>query len=138
MSDPFSVLSTTSGIVSLLEFTWKLLAETRTIYKSAEGTTEECIVLSTVANDVKFLGNAITDSPSCDESLLKLVQESRRIAEELLKAVESLTVKGDNNSWKSFAVAPKQVWKKGKLEEFSKRLSWIKGQVASNVQVMIL
>lgn len=138
MSDPFSVLSTTSGIISLLEFTWKLLAETRTIYRSSVGTTEECIVLSTVANDVKSLGKAITDSPSCGEGLLKLVEESRRIVDELLAAVDSLTVKGDKNAWKSFAAALKQVWKKGKLEEFSKRLSWIQGQVASNVQVMIL
>jgi hypothetical protein len=138
MSDPFSVLSTTSSIISLLEFAWTLLAETRTIYKSAGGATEECVVLTAVANDIKFLNEAIIVSPSCGINLLKLVEESRIIADELLDAVDSLTVKGNNNAWKSFTVALKQVWKKGKLEEFSKRLSWIQGQVASNVQFMIL
>lgn len=138
MADPFIALGVAGNIVALLEFSWNLLAETRTIYKSATGAGENNALLSTIANDVTRLSDAINLSPASGDDLKALVLESRGIAKDLLEAVTRLKVQGENNTWKSFKAALKSVWKRGEIEAFSRRLAMVQGQIASHVQLLIL
>lgn len=138
MSDPFTALGAASSIVALLEFAWKLLANTKKICTTATGETDDQATLSAIAEDVSRLGDAITISPRCEQDLMNLVKESKKVALDLLEALAELKVQGENSVWKSFAVALRTVWKKGKIEAFSYRLAKLQGQVASHVQLMIL
>lgn len=136
MADPFTILGTASSIVSLLELAWKLLAETHSVYRSA-GQSGDNIFLSIIADDVSRLNDKIVASPACNADLQDLVQKSRKITEELLEALGELQVK-DATVWKSFTVALKEVWKRGKIEAFSARLAKLQTQVASHIQLEIL
>ncbi len=127
-----------SSIIALLEFSWKLLADTRTIYKSATGVGEDHALLSTIAEDVRRLSDTITCSPASCDDLKALVAESRAVAEHLLKVVTKLQVQGEKNAWNSFRAALKSVWKRGEIEAFSQRLAKLQGQIASHVQLLIL
>ncbi|KAK5663818.1 hypothetical protein OQA88_21 [Cercophora sp. LCS_1] len=136
MADPFTVLGATSSIITLVEFSWKLLSSAETVYQLGES--EDHAVLSTIAEDVKRLATPIVASPDHDQSLRDLVEQSVSIAQDLLEALEALKIQGEITVWKSFLVALKDVWKKKKIEAFSHRLAKLQSQVASHVQMVIL
>lgn len=137
MADPFTALGTASSIITLLEVAWKLLAETHSVYKSAAGQSDDCVFLSVIAEDVTRLNDKIVATPACSDDLQDLVGKSSKVAEELLKALSELQAK-DATVWKSFTVALKEVWNKGKIEAFSQRLAKIQSRVASHIQLEIL
>lgn len=137
MADPFTILGTASSIVALLEFSWKLLAETHAIYKSQAGQSDDHLFLADITEDVSRLNKKIVASPSCSADLDDLVQKSGKIAAELLAALAALQAK-DGTVWKSFTVALKDVWNKGKIETFSQRLAKLQSRVASHIQMEIM
>lgn len=137
MADPFTALGTASSIITLLELAWKLLAETHSVYKSAVGQSDDNLFLSAIAEDVTRLNNNIVASSACSNELRDLVDMSRKVGEELLGALNELQAK-DRTVWKSFTVALKDVWNKGKIETFSKRLMKLQSRVASHIQQEIL
>jgi hypothetical protein len=138
MADPFTILGTASSIITLLEFSWKLLADTRTIYKSATGNNEDNVILSVIAEDVNRLGNAITVSPDCGDDLKTLVDLAYGVSRDLAEALDKLKVQGTKTAWKSFVVALKDVWRNGQIEAFSHRLAKLQTQIASHIQLLIL
>ncbi|KAI1256787.1 hypothetical protein MGN70_001913 [Eutypa lata] len=138
MADPISSLGTATNIITLVEFTWKLLTNTKNVYQSATGENENNLVLAVVAEDIKNLSDAIDASPGSGKDMQTLVQTSRKIAGELLKALDHLKVKGKKTVWKSLTVALKDVWHRGKIEEFSQRLAQLQAQVASHMQISLL
>lgn len=137
MADPFTALGTASSIITLLELAWKLLAETHSVYKSAAGQSDDNLFLSAIAEDVTRLNNNIVASSACSNDLRDLIDMSRKVGEELLGALNGLQAK-DATVWKSFTVALKDVWNKGKIETFSKRLMKLQSRVASHIQQEIL
>ncbi|RSL42514.1 hypothetical protein CEP51_016472 [Fusarium floridanum] len=145
MADPLTALGTASAIITFLEFSWKLLANTRAVYQSAtglyaskNGENDENMLLALVAKDVKTLGDAVIASPAAGNDMEDLVRTSQGIAEDLLKALDKLKVKGDKTVWKSVTVALKDVWGKSKVEDFSRRLAKLQVQVASHIQLSLL
>ncbi|KAH6880104.1 hypothetical protein B0T10DRAFT_582146 [Thelonectria olida] len=138
MADPFTILGTTSSIITLLEFSWKLLAETRTIYKSATDENEDNAFLSAIADDATRLGDAITVSPGCGDDLQALVTNAQGVARDLLEVLDKLKVHGTKTVWKSFLVALKDVWRNGQIEAFSHRLAKLQAQIGSHIQLLIL
>lgn len=137
MADPFTVLGTASSIITLVEFTWKLLAETHSVYKSAAGQSDDNVFLSVITEDLTRFNDKIVASPECSDDLRDIADKSRRVAWELLGALSELQAK-DATVWKSFTVALKDVWSKGKIEALSKRLEKLQRRVASHIQLDIL
>ncbi|KIL85966.1 hypothetical protein FAVG1_10935 [Fusarium avenaceum] len=138
MVDPLTALGTASAIITLVEFSSKILTNTKAIYQSATGQNDDTIVLAIVARDVGILGDAITASSWTDNNMNDLVYTSQEIARDLLQAIDKLKVKGDKTVWKSFRLALKDVWTKRKLESFSQRLATLQAQVASHIQLLLL
>ncbi|PNP59000.1 hypothetical protein THARTR1_01248 [Trichoderma harzianum] len=138
MVDSLNLLGTTRDITDLLEFIWKLLADTQDIYVSADGQHTNHTTISTIANDVHRLGDIITVSVADDDTLKGLVKESKKIATDLLKALDQLKVQGRNTVWKSFMLALKNVWKDRNIQAFSHRLATLQSQVACHCQAVIL
>jgi hypothetical protein len=91
--DAFTAIGLASNIVQFVDFSWKLIAESRAIYKSSEGASEENLTLSAITNDVAKLSNAIRAS-SYDDQLEPMAKECTAIAKELSDALDKLTAKG--------------------------------------------
>lgn len=137
MADPFTVLGTASSVITFVEFTWKLLSGTRSVYKSAAGQSDENVFISVITEDVSRLNDKIVASPECSNDLRDIADKSRKVACELLGALRELQAK-DATVWKSFKVALKDVWSKGKIEALSQRLEKLQRRVASHIQLDIL
>ncbi|KAK5999159.1 hypothetical protein PT974_01549 [Cladobotryum mycophilum] len=136
MVDPLTALGAASSIIAILEFSWKLLASTQKIYQMGEN--EGNATLSTISQDARRLADSIVSSEDYSKDLQALVKESRKVAQELIDALEKLKVQGKKTMGKSFMVALKEIWNKGKIEAFSQKLAKLQAQVASHVQILIL
>ena len=75
--DPFTAIGFASNILTFVDFTWKLFTETREIYESSSGLTENVRTIESVARDATELSNTITLSATYDDNLRELAQECR-------------------------------------------------------------
>ncbi|KAK9787159.1 hypothetical protein AB5N19_03046 [Seiridium cardinale] len=57
--DPLSALSVASNVLAIVDFAWTLLTETRTIYNSSSGMSDEAGFTETIAREIQELGGAV-------------------------------------------------------------------------------
>ncbi|KAF2464920.1 uncharacterized protein BDR25DRAFT_241210, partial [Lindgomyces ingoldianus] len=131
--DAFTAIGLAGNIVQFVDFSWKLIAGCRVIYKSSEGASDETLTLGSIANDVVRLSNAIGVS-SYDDQLEPMAKECTAIAKELSDALNKLTAKSQRTMWISFSIALKEVWRKGKIEGICNRLGKVQAQLAVHIQ----
>jgi hypothetical protein len=134
MADPFAALGLAGNIITLIDFTWKLFAGAHTIYRSHAGTSDENVVLEVIVRDISSLSGAVIVEQARSEKLQLLAAESKRVAEELLHALEKLKAKGRNTRWGSLKAALKEVWSRGEIENLEKSLSKLQAQVTAHIQ----
>ncbi|KUJ15133.1 uncharacterized protein LY89DRAFT_685948 [Mollisia scopiformis] len=135
--DPLTALGLAGNIVQFIDFAWKLFEGTKAIYKSASGSSHDNAVLQSIANDLRHLSNGIIISNQHSEELRRLATESKRISLELLDALEKLKLQGRNTKWKSFVLALREAWSRGKINEMSDRLSALQSQMNLHIQIMV-
>jgi hypothetical protein len=135
--DAFTALGLASNIVQFVDFSWKLVAESRAIYKSSEGASHENLTLIAIANNVAALSNAIEVSTD-DSQLEKLAKECKTIGKELSDALDELRANGKRTMWTSFSIALKEIWKKGKVDRIYNRLGKVQAQMAIYLQFLML
>jgi hypothetical protein len=114
MMDPFSALALAGKILEFVNFTWKLVSETRQVYKSLEGSDENVQLLNTISEDIRNHNHAITESVPDSPSLQRICAE---IGKDLQEALDGLEVKGKQTKWDSFLAALKGVWRQDKIEK---------------------
>jgi hypothetical protein len=139
MADPFAALGLAGNIITFVDFTWKLLSGAHSIYRSHSGTSESNELLQIIARDVSSLSNAvlIEESSFKDLDLYGLATETRRVADEILNALEKLKVHGGKSRWKSLKAALKDVWSREEIENLEQRLSKLQAQVTAHVQQLM-
>lgn len=133
--EALAALGVASSATQFVDFTWKLITETHTIRKSADGVGDDALLLDTVLNDVEHLIDQLEKEKSLPSSLQKLVSQSCKIAAELRAAIQLLKADKKNSTWASFQAALRQVSKKGELESLTNNLSHLQSQIAQHVLV---
>jgi len=136
-ADPFTALGIASNVIQFVDFTWKLVIGSRTIYQSSEGASENNLVLRVILADVSRLSHKISTSGD-DSSLDDLARECKTIATRLIELLQQLTVKGKRTKWRCFAVAMKEVWSKAEIDELSSRLARLQNQLTLNLQWLVV
>jgi len=134
MADPFAALGLAGNIITLIDFTCKLFAGAHTIYRSHTGTSDENAVLEVIVRDISSFSGAIFVEQARSEQLRLLAAESKRVAEELLRALERLKVQGRNTRWGSLKAALREVWSRSEVENLEKSLSKLQAQVTAHIQ----
>jgi len=137
MIDPLSALGVASNIIQFIDFAVKLLTGTERIYKSACGSSENTRVLHAITEDLRQLGNTIKVSEGGDPKLEQLAGECTTACHELLQVLQTLRLQGKRTHWKSFKVAMKEAWNRGRVETMYKRLAEIRAQLNTHVQHLI-
>lgn len=137
MADPLTSLGLASRLIQFVDFSCKLFQGTRSIYKSATGSSEENSSLHFIVADVQRLSQGIEASESHPEDLRRLAIEIKRLSEELLGALEELRLKEKKTKWKSFQLAMREVWNKQKLTGMSDRLSRLQAQLNAHIQLQL-
>lgn len=123
MLDPLTSLCLASSLAQFVDFSCKLFQGTKSIYKSAIGSSEENACLHLIAADVRRLSSDIEVLESHPEALRVLAIETKRVSDELLGVLEDLRIKEKKTKWRSFLLAVKEIWNKEKIAEISERLS---------------
>lgn len=142
-----AALGLASNIVQFVDFGIKLFSEARDIYESAQDGREEDLELETVTVDLKGFarslhtrgkpspGNSRPKKLSADElALQKLAISCEKLANELLKLLDDLKVKGQQNrKWKSFKAALRHVRKEDKINKLEERLEKFQRQITTHL-----
>jgi hypothetical protein len=131
--EPLSALGLAANVVQFVDFTWRLISETRSIHKSADGAGEDVLLLDTILRDVEDLNNGLSSGVSSTGTLKELVSECIKIAAEIRKVVQTLKCDKRNSKWASFQVALRQVSSQGKIDSLTKNLGKIQSQIAQHL-----
>ncbi|XTI93234.1 hypothetical protein V2W45_1430275 [Cenococcum geophilum] len=138
--EPLSAISLAGNVVQFIDFCSKLLAESWELYRSSAGATASNLELEKTAESLGQLSDRINFSlesrtgatdyqPSTDkatnaeEALRNTAISCRRVADDLLKTLHDLRVKGPNKKWQSFLQPLRGIQKKEQIEQMSRRLS---------------
>jgi hypothetical protein len=120
---------------------------TYTIYRAASEGTEAHADLKTITNSLNSLNAdlhhsvALADSgqplSTRDEQIGKLCRDYTKVADQLLSALDKLSIRKEYKLWDSFRVALTMIWNKAEFEQFQKRLEGFRQQISMHILVSL-
>ncbi|TGJ80213.1 hypothetical protein E0Z10_g8538 [Xylaria hypoxylon] len=130
--EALAAVSLAGNILGFIDFAWKLLATTHTIYHSVSDSTPENRVLDVIARDVEsHCENLLTHDAS--PQLNAVAKESREIAKELQSQIEKIRGKSKGSRWGSFMTALHGVMNKGEISALVERLSNLNKRITTHL-----
>lgn len=132
-----TALGLACNVLQLIEFTAKIVSNSREIYKSSTGIPNDRVALKTVVDDLNKHSKQIEVSNNHPEDLRKLALQARAISEEVLAALAKIQVEGKNTRWRSFMSAFKEAWSREKIKEMTDQLSEVRSQMNFQAQLLI-
>ena len=144
--DPLSALGLASSILQCLQFVGSLISQSREIYKSVDGATEEVISFRDMARNLAAINQDLISRPSqsdetrlskAEKRLRQLCEESKSINEEVLATLEHLQLKGSRTGWDSFKRALNSAWKKSEVDALQKRLDGIRKELDTTLLISV-
>ena len=136
MVDPLAALGLAASIVQIVDFSHKLLSESRALYVSSIGASADNVVIETIATDLDLLNSKLT-APAAPgaipDPLRSLASRCKDIAGELFDVLDKIKAMGPHMKWKSFVQALQCVWKRGE----SRRMESLRREMHFRLQVMM-
>ncbi|MCJ1439488.1 hypothetical protein MMC27_008882 [Xylographa pallens] len=129
--DPFTALSVAGNVLQFVDFAFKLVSDSRAIYKSSKGVSADHDVLETIADDVYRLSDRLTEG-AYDE-LNRIVRHSKDLAHEILSTLEELKAKSSPGKIESFVQALKEMQRKDRLQKLAGKLDKLQGQLRTHL-----
>ncbi|KAK8001552.1 hypothetical protein PG991_013774 [Apiospora marii] len=136
--DPLSAFGLATNILTFVEFSSKIVTDSRAIYKSAEGASDNNRALETIATQITEKTSQLVSSPTYPKELQVLCGECNKVATDLLAAIKKLKARGKNNRRECFKVALRETWGQGKIESLEKRLQQLQKQLTIHMQFLLL
>jgi len=146
--DPLTAIGLAGNILSLIDATSKVISKARQLYDSASGTTSENDELESLTKNLKDLASRIQrntgETPRqvhlstriTNETVLEnLSQQCIQVADELLRVLESVKVKGEGGKLKIAVRAVKSVWKQDDIDAIQRRLERISKQLMDGMSM---
>lgn len=137
MLDPLSAIGLASAIVQFVDFSGRLISETREIYGAGKGLLKQNQELEEITQDLKKFCQDLTPdqpeqapAPSDDEVVLQEISKTcKDIAVELLLVLDKLKAKGRYEKFESFKKALRSALKREKIEEIKARIDRAQAQL---------
>ncbi|RKP04824.1 hypothetical protein THASP1DRAFT_20642 [Thamnocephalis sphaerospora] len=136
--DPLTTLSTTCNALQLFQLAWKLVASSRDIYSSGDGTTLSTKAIEGVANAVTKLSDSVLGECDLPDELHELSRLSKDVAGKLSALLCKVTAQCPHSKWQSFRAALKETWSKGQIREFTDQLQQLQIQAIASIQFLIM
>lgn len=138
--DPFAALSIAGVVVQFVDFSTKILCETRRLYKCL-GCIDEHEEIDCINQDIRRICSDISKAASqqnelfSDPLLQSLIAQCQGLAEQLSTAIQGANHhKTPGHKWKSFREALKRIWKQERINDFRHRLSCLQEQLTLHLQ----
>ena len=135
--DPFTGLALAGNIAQFIDFAWKLLSESRAIYHSTTGSSDDHIVLESIVRALQPLIANLTISNSASNELKAIATTCQEIAGKLSEALQKLQIQGQNSRWKSFALALKTIWRKDQIANLGVEFKQVQEQLNTHLLFMM-
>ncbi|SPJ78513.1 related to small s protein [Fusarium torulosum] len=147
--DPITAFQVAGTVVAFVEFSYNLISETHSIYRSPDGNPTTVNRLSTIIDDLSDINDRVKHvldvstsraTTASDETLVRLCRESRDIATEIRTALTSLQAKGTSkldHAKTSVIVALKSMWSRDKLANLEQRLQQIRSEMTMAMLVAL-
>ena len=134
--EAFAAVSLAGNIFQFLNFAGDAISKSRQIHESISGTLKEHDELEVLTTDLKGLSGRLQASTGpVDSVLLQLSSSCSGVADELLKALESLGLKGKHTRSQSLRKILKALWGKEKLRSLERRLAELRQELTFHVAV---
>ena len=134
--ETLAVVSLAGNILQFLNFIGATISKTRQIHASTSGNLKEHDDLEGITTDLKDLASRLQKSTEqVDPVLAQLCSSCSEVADELLKSLKYLGVKGKLKRSESFRKALKALWGKEKLRSLEERLAGFREELLLHVAV---
>lgn len=126
--DPFTSIGLASNIIDFLNFSFKLISETKTIYNSASGNIAEHASLSAIAADLRDYCEDLGESSArgaakVDPEIGSIASECGDVAEELIGVVTRIQAKREHSKWESFKAAWRAYYHEDEIRRLASRVT---------------
>lgn len=136
MAETLAALSLAGNIVQFIEFGCRLFTKSQELHGSAIGVAAEDDRLAIIAGSLRNISQDLEGtspspgglSPEASD-LEELVDECKRVANELLGALDKLKSTNAGNTWKYFRDSLKRVWEEERINSVAQRLNLCSFQV---------
>lgn len=142
--DPLSVVGLVSGIITFIDFSWKLVNGANDIYESASGATKENVHISTVIEDLDNLtrdldvGVRDLGDTGRDHALRKLTAGCQELSDELLTILSKLRVTENNSSWRALKVKWDSMRKRREIMSIRDRLRDYQSEITLQLNSLLV
>lgn len=123
-----------------MDFSHRLLSESKALYNSATGASADNVVIETVATDLHLLNAKLTTQSAVGaipDSMRNLARQCKDHAKEILDVLDKIKVKGPHKRWQSFLQALRSIWKKEEIEELVRRMERLRNEMHFRLQIMM-
>lgn len=143
MADPGAVIGLISGIITFVDFGFKVVGSMKQLKDAGKGTPQELAELNSVAADIRHFNKVVKSqipkgrNPSKAEArILNMVNECEVLCGELGVLMKDLSAR--NSSMLEFGrVAVKSAWRKSDIDGLRNRMVALGAQITANVQLTL-
>lgn len=154
--EPLTALAVASAVIQIVDFSSKVIARTREIYLSADGTIQETTLLEDATANLEELmiglrmstpfrvggnalieGNVAVHQNTPDYQLLQLAEESRNVVITLRGVLNSVEVKKDGTQRSPLDQGFRSVLEQKKIATLKQRLDDIRKQIDTTLLVSL-
>ncbi|KAF2497243.1 hypothetical protein BU16DRAFT_538344 [Lophium mytilinum] len=138
--DAFAAIGLAANIAQFIEYIVKLTSESRAIYASSSGASDNSDSILSITQDLnRFVSGLVvhgSTSPS-DPAVVSLAQSCQDEAGKLITLLNGLRGTGKSRKWESFRQAVKTLGKKEKIGEMQRRLDSYRGLLTIHLVRMV-
>jgi N-terminal domain on NACHT_NTPase and P-loop NTPases len=138
--DPVSAIGLASAIISFIDFAQQIVTGVDEIYSSTTGATKENTHIETIISDLDDAAGDLTEISSKTKhgkALNALASQCKKVSEDLLQLLNTLTVSGERTTWKVLKITIRNARKEGKVAKTLARLREYRSQILLQLSLML-
>ncbi|KAH4843293.1 hypothetical protein HBI25_223290 [Parastagonospora nodorum] len=148
--DPLSALSIASAVIQIVDFSSKVIARTREVYQSADGSIEEITLIEdATANlddlmkdlmsktEIEAFTRGAFDRKTPDQQLIQLAEDSNTLANELNQTLKACRVKKDGSQRGALSQGLRSVLEQKSLTTLKQKLDELRKQIDTTLLITI-
>jgi len=146
MADPISILGLIAGIITFVDFGYKVISGSKSARDSIQGRTPDVARLNKIVQEIRRMNTALVsqisvpkDPSPLEKHVYEMVEESGKLNLRLHKEIDKLTLRSETRfkHLESGRVALRSIRSHKSLQSLSKELLVLDHRVRSGIQMIL-
>lgn len=140
MADPITIIGLVSGIITFVDFGYKVVNGAKQLRDSGQGATQEIAELNSVVGNIRTFNKLVKDQIPTNQKLsddeqrtTRMVDDCEILCGQLSALMSKLTIR-NSSLLGSMLIASKSVLKKGEIQDLKRRLESLSQQIGITLQ----